>query len=132
MAVQQMIDGNPYPIKSAWIQTSNLLGGQAADMRKHYKALMNMEFNVVVDLFHNPTTMACADLILPAATFTEKESFRRLVPASAADPARRRSGGGQKRLGDQLRVVQALQSHPAGEVSHLQGLCQRTYRALRL
>lgn len=76
MAVQQMIDGNPYPIKSAWIQTSNLFGGQAADMRKHYKALMNMEFNVVVDLFHNPTTMACADIILPAATFMEKESFR--------------------------------------------------------
>ncbi|MCD8332141.1 MAG: molybdopterin-dependent oxidoreductase [Oscillospiraceae bacterium] len=76
MAVQQMIDSNPYPIKSAWIQTSNLLGGQAADLHKHYKALMNMEFNVVVDVFHNPTTMACADLILPAATFAEKESFR--------------------------------------------------------
>jgi anaerobic selenocysteine-containing dehydrogenase len=76
MAVQQMIDGNPYPIKSAWIQTSNLFGGQAADLHKHYRALMNMEFNVVVDLFHNPTTMACADLILPAATFMEKESFR--------------------------------------------------------
>ncbi len=76
MGVQQMIDGNPYPIKSAWIQTSNLLGGQAADMKKHYQALMNMEFNVVVDTFHNPTTMACADLILPAATFAEKESFR--------------------------------------------------------
>jgi len=76
MAVQQMIDGSPYPIKSAWIQTSNLLGGQAADMRKHYKALMNMEFNVIVDLFHNPTTEAVGDLILPAASFAEKESFR--------------------------------------------------------
>mgnify|MGYP002564558412 FL=1 len=74
--LQQMIDGSPYPIKSAWIQTSNLLGGQAADMRKHYKALMNMEFNVIVDLFHNPTTEAVGDLILPAATFAEKESFR--------------------------------------------------------
>ena len=76
MAVQQMLDDNPYPIKSAWIQTSNLFGGQAADLHKHYKALMRMEFNVVVDLFHNPTTMACADIILPAATFMEKESFR--------------------------------------------------------
>ena len=76
MAVHQMIDGDPYPIKSAWIQTSNLIGGQAADMRTHYKALMNMEFNVVVDLFHNPTTMSVADLILPAASFAEKESFR--------------------------------------------------------
>ncbi len=76
MAVQQMIDGDPYRIRSAWIQTSNLLGGQAANMRKHYQALMNMEFNVIVDLFHNPTTEAVGDLILPAATFAEKESFR--------------------------------------------------------
>jgi len=76
MAVQQMLDDDPYPLKSAWIQTSNLFGGQAADLHKHYKALMRMEFNVVVDLFHNPTTMACADIVLPAATFMEKESFR--------------------------------------------------------
>ncbi len=76
MAVEQMLTGDPYTIKSAWIQTSNLIGGQAADMKKHYKALMNMEFNVVVDTFHNPTTMAIADIILPAATFAEKESFR--------------------------------------------------------
>ena len=76
MAVQQMLDDDPYPLKSAWIQTSNLFGGQAADLHKHYKALMRMEFNVVVDLFMNPTIMACADVILPAATFMEKESFR--------------------------------------------------------
>ncbi len=31
---------------------------------------------VVVDLFHNPTTMALADIVLPAATFAEKNSFR--------------------------------------------------------
>lgn len=76
MAVQQMIDGEPYKIRSAWIQTSNLLGGQAANMRKHYQALMNMEFNVIVDLFPNPTMEAIGDLFLPAATFAEKESFR--------------------------------------------------------
>ena len=76
MAVQQMLDGNPYKIRSAWIQTSNLFGGQAANMRKHYKALMNMEFNVVVDTFLNPTSQAIGDLFLPAASFAEKESFR--------------------------------------------------------
>ena len=76
MAVQQMLDGKPYPIKACWIQTTNMLGGQAADLNKHYRALMNMEFNVVADLFHNPTTMAVADIILPVATFAEKESFR--------------------------------------------------------
>lgn len=76
MAVQQMLDGNPYPIKAVWIQTTNMLGGQAADLNKHYKALMEMEFNVVVDTFHNPTSMAVADIVLPAASFAEKESFR--------------------------------------------------------
>jgi len=30
----------------------------------------------VVDLFHNPTSMALADIILPAATFAEKNSVR--------------------------------------------------------
>lgn len=76
MAVEQMLTGEPYKIRSAWIQTSDVLGGQAANMRKHYKAFMNMEFNVIVDVFHNPTSQAIGDLFLPAATFAEKESFR--------------------------------------------------------
>ncbi len=71
-----MLSGDPYPIKACWIQTTNMLGGQAADTKKHYEALKKMEFNVVVDLFPNPTTMAVADLILPAASIAEKESFR--------------------------------------------------------
>jgi anaerobic selenocysteine-containing dehydrogenase len=75
-AVEQMLSGDPYPIKACWIQTTNMLGGQAADTKMHYEALKAMEFNVVVDLFPNPTTMAAADIILPAATIAEKESFR--------------------------------------------------------
>ena len=75
-AVEQMLSGEPYPIKACWIQTTNMLGGQAADTKLHYEALKNMEFNVVVDTFPNPTTMAVADLILPAASIAEKESFR--------------------------------------------------------
>jgi anaerobic selenocysteine-containing dehydrogenase len=76
LAVEQMLTGKPYKIRGTYIQTSNLLGGNAADLNKHYKALRNMEFNVVVDLFHNPTTMAVADIILPAACFTERNSIR--------------------------------------------------------
>ena len=75
-AVEQMLSGEPYPIKACWIQTTNMLGGQAADTRLHYEALKTMEFNVVVDIFPNPTTMAVADLILPAASIAEKESLR--------------------------------------------------------
>ena len=76
MAVEQMLTGDPYPIKACWIQTTNMLGGQATDTRKHYEALKKMEFNVVADLFHNPTTMAVADIILPVASLAEKASFR--------------------------------------------------------
>jgi anaerobic selenocysteine-containing dehydrogenase len=75
-AVDQMLSGDPYPIKACWIQTTNMLGGQAADTRLHYEALKAMEFNVVVDTFPNPTSMAVADLILPAASIAEKESLR--------------------------------------------------------
>jgi anaerobic selenocysteine-containing dehydrogenase len=53
-----------------------LLGGQAADTRLHYEALRAMEFNVVVDAFPNPTSMAVADIILPVASIAEKESLR--------------------------------------------------------
>jgi anaerobic selenocysteine-containing dehydrogenase len=76
LAVEQMLTGDPYKIRGMWIQTSNMLGGNSADINKHHKALMNMEYNVFVDLFHNPTTMAVADIILPAACFTERNTIR--------------------------------------------------------
>jgi anaerobic selenocysteine-containing dehydrogenase len=76
MAIEQIDTGKPYPIKAAWIQTANILGGQAARAEMHYEALKKLDFVVVVDLFHNPTTMALADIVLPSATFAEKNSFR--------------------------------------------------------
>ncbi len=74
--IEQMETGKPYPIKAAWIQTSNIIGGQAADTRRHYNAMKKLDFIVCVDLFQNSTSMALADIFLPAASFTEKESFR--------------------------------------------------------
>ena len=76
MAIEQIYSGKPYPIKAAWIQTANILGGQAARAEFHYEALKKLDFIIVVDLFHNPTTMALADIVLPAATFAEKDSIR--------------------------------------------------------
>ena len=76
MVIDQIDSGKPYPIKAAWIQTANPIGGQAARARFHLEAMQKLEFIAVVDLFHNPTTMALADLILPAATFPEKDSIR--------------------------------------------------------
>ena len=74
--IEQIESGKPYPIKGAWIQTANVIGGQAARTRFHYDAMKKLEFVAVVDLFHNPTTMSLADVILPAATFAEKDSIR--------------------------------------------------------
>ena len=37
MTIEQMGSGQPYPIKGAWIQTSNVLGGQAARAELHYQ-----------------------------------------------------------------------------------------------
>ena len=75
MAVEQIITEDPYPIKGAWIQTSNPIAGIGMDPKKWYKALKKLDFVVVVDLFMTPTAMI-ADLVLPAATFLEKESLK--------------------------------------------------------
>ena len=76
LCIDQVLTESPYPIKAAWIQTTNILGGQAADTKKHYEALKKLDFVVVTDLFLSPTSQALADLFLPAATFAEKNSFR--------------------------------------------------------
>ena len=76
MAIEQIASGEPYPIKGLWIQTCNILGGQAARPKFHYEAMKKVDFIAAVDLFHNPTTMALADIVLPAATFAEKDSIR--------------------------------------------------------
>ena len=75
MVLEQMETGQPYPIKAAWIQTNNVLES-SADPWRHYQALKKLDFIVMVDLFQNPTSMALADIFLPAATFAEKESLR--------------------------------------------------------
>ncbi|MGD9143475.1 MAG: molybdopterin-dependent oxidoreductase [Dehalococcoidia bacterium] len=74
--IEQLETGKPYKVRGAWIQTSNILGGQAADPRRHYEAMKDLDFIVVVDLFQNPTSMALGDIFLPAVSFCEKESFR--------------------------------------------------------
>ncbi len=75
VALEQMESGKPYPIKAAWVQTNNILSS-GADPRRHYNALKKLDFIVYVDLFQNPTSMAVADIFLPAATFAEKQSLR--------------------------------------------------------
>lgn len=76
VALEQMETGKPYEIHGAWIQTSNPIGGQAADPKRHLEAMKKLDFIVVVDTFLNPTSVGLADIVLPAAPTGQKESFR--------------------------------------------------------
>ena len=83
MTLEQIFTEKPYPIKAMWIQGANMLAGNGLDPRRWYEAMKKMDFIVVIDLFMNPTSML-ADLILPAATFLEKDSLRTMwVPLQA-------------------------------------------------
>jgi anaerobic selenocysteine-containing dehydrogenase len=84
LVLEQMETGLPYPIKGLWLQTNNFLANTAQDPKRHYEAVRKLEFNVVVDTFMTPTAQAIADIVLPAATFAEKDSvFTTGVPLNA-------------------------------------------------
>jgi len=68
--------GKPYPIKMLWLQSTNPIANMGADAKRVYAAMKNVPFIVVADLFMTPTAVACADLILPAASSPERDSLR--------------------------------------------------------
>jgi anaerobic selenocysteine-containing dehydrogenase len=76
ITVDAMLTGKPYPIKGAWIQTNNGLACMSADPKKTYEGLKNLDFVVGVDIFMTPTLIAAADIILPAATYPERDGLR--------------------------------------------------------
>jgi anaerobic selenocysteine-containing dehydrogenase len=66
----------PYPIKMAYLQSSNLLTATAnAQPQRWHRALQNVEFCVVSDLFMTPTASALADIFLPVSTFAEHDGI---------------------------------------------------------
>jgi anaerobic selenocysteine-containing dehydrogenase len=75
LVLEQIFTDKPYPIKGMWIQTCNPIGGIGLDPKKWNEAFKKLEFIVAVDLFMNSTTQL-ADVVLPSATFLEKEGFR--------------------------------------------------------
>jgi anaerobic selenocysteine-containing dehydrogenase len=58
-----------------WFQCCNLIGGIGYDTKQWINALSKLDFIVTVDLFMTPTAQL-SDVVLPAATFLEKESMR--------------------------------------------------------
>jgi len=75
LALEQIFTEKPYPIKGMWIQTAGIMQGLGMDPKLWREALKKLDFVVAVDLFHTPTTQY-ADVVLPATTFLEKDSFR--------------------------------------------------------
>ncbi len=73
--IDQIFSEKPYPIKGMWIQACNPVAGIGLDPKKWVEAIKKLDFVVAVDLFHTPTTQI-ADIVLPAGTFLEKDTFR--------------------------------------------------------
>jgi anaerobic selenocysteine-containing dehydrogenase len=75
LTLEQVFTGDPYPVKGMWIQGCNPLAAIGLDPKRWEEAIKKLEFVVAVDLFHTPSTML-ADIVLPAATFLEKDGVR--------------------------------------------------------
>ena len=87
LVMEQIFSEKPYPVKGMWIQCCNLVGGTGYNPKKWVEALKKLDFVVAVDLFMNPTTQY-ADVVLPAATFLEKDGIRSWwVPLAAINKA---------------------------------------------
>ncbi|MDR0500842.1 MAG: molybdopterin-dependent oxidoreductase [Coriobacteriales bacterium] len=76
VAMEAMETGKPYAIKALWLQTTNTIACMGADPKRWLKAAQQMDFIVCVDLFFTPTIMALADIVLPAATYPERDGLR--------------------------------------------------------
>lgn len=74
-----MLTGKPYPVKAAWLQTTNPIACTSMEPETStFKALRGLDFVVDVDLFMTPTAVAFADIVLPAATYPERDGLRGL------------------------------------------------------
>ncbi len=69
-----ILTGKPYPVKAILNVGSNPMSTMA-DLNTVHEALMKLEFLVVMDLFMTPTA-ELADIVLPAATYLERDDLQ--------------------------------------------------------
>jgi anaerobic selenocysteine-containing dehydrogenase len=62
----------PYRLRAAYMQTTNFLACAGPQPQRTLKAYRTLDFIVSVDIFMTPTVMALADVVLPAATYPER------------------------------------------------------------
>jgi anaerobic selenocysteine-containing dehydrogenase len=78
--IKAIIEGDPYPIRVAYIQGSNpLLSWPNA--QETYMGLKKLDFLAVADMFMTPTA-ALADIVLPAASYLEFDGIA-MAPSSS-------------------------------------------------
>jgi len=66
--------GKPYKLRMGWFNSSQqITATNTAAPQRWYKALKNLEFCVVQDLFMTPTAMAYGDVFLPVSSFAEHD-----------------------------------------------------------
>ena len=69
-------NGNPRPVRMLWIQSSNPITNMGQDAPRIYRAMKNVDFICVIDMFMTPFASACADLVLPCAMSNERDCVR--------------------------------------------------------
>jgi anaerobic selenocysteine-containing dehydrogenase len=74
--VAQIETGKPYELKALFFLLTNFLACTGADPQRTIKAFRNFEFIAATELFMTPTVMALADVVLPGATYPERDGIR--------------------------------------------------------
>lgn len=74
--LETLESGRPYPIKFAFIQSTNFLAsGIVVQPKRWYEAMRKLDFIVASDIFMNPTIAGLADLVLPISTSLEHDGI---------------------------------------------------------
>jgi len=71
--IEAILHQDPYPIRLAYILGGNILSSYT-NTKETYRALMELDFLIVADMFMTPTAMI-ADVILPVASYLEFDSI---------------------------------------------------------
>jgi anaerobic selenocysteine-containing dehydrogenase len=67
--------GEPYKSHLGWFIETNPLPNTGVQTMRWYKAFLNLDFNIIMDIVMTPTAMGVCDLFLPVNTFAEHDGI---------------------------------------------------------